>query len=100
MAQSDMKTSIDGVNGSGKSGTSPRIAVGISKDFCNSAPVLVALPRSAGGRGASLFLFHLGFGQRLHFADYNRCRAAALKDFPAHGYSFPGELNQLVILAA
>lgn len=42
MSQSYMKATIDGVNGSGKSGTSARIAVGISKDFCNSAPVLVA----------------------------------------------------------
>src|SRR5205807_5216272 len=37
-----LKASIDGLNGSGKSGTSARLAVGISKEFCNSAPVLVA----------------------------------------------------------
>jgi hypothetical protein len=37
-----MKASIDGVNGSGKSGTSARLAVGISKELCNGAPVLVA----------------------------------------------------------
>jgi hypothetical protein len=42
MSQSYMKATIDGVNGSGKSGTSARIAVGISKEFCNSSPVLVA----------------------------------------------------------
>ena len=35
-----LKCSIDGVNGSGKSGTSARLAVGISKELCNSAPVL------------------------------------------------------------
>lgn len=37
-----LKASIDGPNGSGKSGTSARLAVGISKELCNSAPVLVA----------------------------------------------------------
>ncbi len=40
MNQSYLKCSIDGVNGSGKSGTSARLAVGISKELCNSAPVL------------------------------------------------------------
>lgn len=40
MSQSYLKCSIDGVNGSGKSGTSARLAVGISKELCNSAPVL------------------------------------------------------------
>jgi len=37
-----LKASIDGPNGSGKSGTSVRLAVGISKELCNSAPVMVA----------------------------------------------------------
>jgi hypothetical protein len=42
MTQSYMKTTIDGVNGSGKSGTSARIAVGIAKEYGDGAPVLVA----------------------------------------------------------
>jgi hypothetical protein len=42
MSQSYMKATIDGVNGSGKSGTSARLAVGIAKELCGSAPVLVA----------------------------------------------------------
>lgn len=37
-----LKTSLDGLNGAGKSGTAVRLAVGISKEFCNSAPVLVS----------------------------------------------------------
>jgi hypothetical protein len=40
MTQSYLKAAIDGVNGSGKSGTSARLAVGLSKEFCGSAPVL------------------------------------------------------------
>lgn len=42
MNQSYLKSSLDGLNGSGKSGTACRLAVGISKEFCNSAPVLVS----------------------------------------------------------
>lgn len=37
-----LKASVDGTNGSGKSGTCARLAIGISKHFYNSAPVLVA----------------------------------------------------------
>lgn len=35
-----LKAAIDGKNGAGKSGTSARLAVGISKELCDSAPVL------------------------------------------------------------
>jgi hypothetical protein len=38
--QSYLKASIDGLNGSGKSGTSARLAVGISKELCGGAPVV------------------------------------------------------------
>ncbi len=38
--QSYLKASIDGLNGSGKSGTSARLAVGISKELCDHAPVV------------------------------------------------------------
>jgi hypothetical protein len=35
-----VKATIDGLNGAGKSGTAVRLAVGISKEYCNSAPVV------------------------------------------------------------
>lgn len=35
-----LKASIDGPNGSGKSNTALRLAIGISKELCDSAPVL------------------------------------------------------------
>jgi|SRR5581483_1804019 len=38
--QSYLKCSIDGLNGAGKSGTSVRLAVGIAKEYCESAPVV------------------------------------------------------------
>lgn len=38
--QSYLKASIDGVNGSGKSGTAARLAVGISKELRGNAPVV------------------------------------------------------------
>jgi hypothetical protein len=41
MSQSFLKAALDGLNGAGKSGTAARLAVGISKEFCGSAPVLV-----------------------------------------------------------
>ena len=37
-----LKASIDGTSGSGKSQTCARLAIGISKELCGSAPVLVA----------------------------------------------------------
>lgn len=37
-----VKASVDGLNGSGKSQLLARLAIGISKTYCNSAPVLVA----------------------------------------------------------
>lgn len=42
MTQSYLKASLSGPNGAGKSGTAARLAIGISKELCNSAPVLVA----------------------------------------------------------
>jgi hypothetical protein len=36
-----MKASLSGPNGTGKSGTTARLLVGISKELCNSAPVVV-----------------------------------------------------------
>lgn len=41
LSGSYLKASIDGPNGSGKSGTAARLALGISKEMCDSAPVLV-----------------------------------------------------------
>jgi hypothetical protein len=41
MSQSFLKAALDGLNGAGKSGTAARLAVGISKECCGSAPVLV-----------------------------------------------------------
>lgn len=35
-----LKCSIDGMNGSGKSGTAARLAVGIAKEYCDSRPVV------------------------------------------------------------
>ena len=35
-----VKATIDGLNGAGKSGTAVRLAVGISKEYCGSAPVV------------------------------------------------------------
>jgi hypothetical protein len=40
MSQSHMKASLSGPNGTGKSGTTARLAVGISKEFCCGAPVI------------------------------------------------------------
>lgn len=42
MTQSHMKATFDGVNGSGKSGTTARLAVGIAKEYGDGAPVLVS----------------------------------------------------------
>ncbi|MGO9073862.1 MAG: hypothetical protein ACLPLR_06095 [Terriglobales bacterium] len=39
---SHLKASVDGPNGAGKSALCCRLAIGISKELCNSAPVLVA----------------------------------------------------------
>jgi hypothetical protein len=40
MSQSYLKASIDGFNGTGKSGTAARLAVGISKERCDREPVI------------------------------------------------------------
>lgn len=37
-----VKCSVDGVNGSGKSGTAVRLAIGLSLEYMNGAPVVVA----------------------------------------------------------
>src|SRR5437870_3244571 len=41
MPQSYLKASIDGLNGSGKTGTAARLAVGIAIEYCNHSPVIV-----------------------------------------------------------
>lgn len=42
MSQSYLKASIDGLNGSGKTGTAARLAVGLAIEYCDRSPVIVS----------------------------------------------------------